>query len=161
MATRTITIPGATDQTDNPSHAGVHAGHAGGWLGYVDRTSNQTTITSEADLSSLTVTVDVPADRRLKVTGSARVRGVDGSADAFLRIKEDGTQIQRAIAHPGGASAENDDTVMIQAVVTPSAGSTTYKLTLEKVAGGASSLSVIAASDAPAFLLVEDIGPAS
>lgn len=129
-----------------------------GILGYAAATSDQTGITSEADVTGLSVTVDVPAGRRLKITGFINVL-VDTVSDttASLRVKESTTQLAQSYSRPVGNSRSAGQFVM--AVITPSSGSHTYKLTLQREVG-TGSLTVDAAADRPCFILVEDIGEA-
>lgn len=136
----------------------VNLGMSQGRLGYETSTAFQTPITSEVDLTDLTVTVTVPANRVLKVTGQA-VFHLSGDAASFGWISEDGTHVSAFADFQnfyGGAGAE----ALQQgaAILTPSAGTHTYKLSAERTSGAAT-LTVGGVATAPAFILVEDIGP--
>jgi hypothetical protein len=162
MATRTITIPSPTDQTTSPSHAATHAGHAGGWLGYNERTTDHAGFgATEADVASLTLIVAVPANRRVRVMAYARV---DSSAGAdqrsLLRIYEDAVVVQISSAYSPGSTSAGQIVHNPSRTLTPSTGSHTYKVTAQR-SGGSGTVNVIASADSPAYLLVEDIGPAS
>lgn len=127
-------------------------------LGYAERTSNQTGFTSEADLTGVSVTVDVPANRKIRIIGQAQVNIRDTGTQTMGHIKEDGVTVGRWAR--GRANVTTDP--MLETGVrrlTPSAGVHTYKLTLERSAGTGSA-DVLADVDNPAFILVEDIGPA-
>lgn len=122
-----------------------------GVLGYAQITANQGTITTEVDLTGLTVTVNVEANRRIRLTGQASFTG--GTGTAILRIKESTTQLQNGnIEQPAG----NTESIHVQVVITPSQGSHTYKLT---GAATGTATTVTASATSPAFILVEDIGP--
>lgn len=130
----------------------------GGWIGYAEVTADQTTITSETDLTSLTVTVTVGSNRRIKITGHIRVNGSTTDNVAGLRIKESTTTLQLASTYNPGTSSHT--TLIGQVVLTPSAGSHSYKLSLETLTGGGN-VSLEASATNPAYILVEDMGPAS
>ncbi len=110
-----------------------------------------------ADLTSLTATVTVGTDRRIRVVGFIGV-AVDTVSDttATLHIRESSTSLQLARNRPVG----NTRQAVLQAVWVgaPSAGSHTYKLSLEREVG-TGTLTMHAASTNPCFILVEDIGP--
>jgi hypothetical protein len=146
MATRTTPV-GTQTSTDYLS-AAEYNGAAGGWIGYVEITSDQSGITTETDI----------ADRTILVTGSIRASNNTASRAAIMYIKESTTYLQRADAHfvaaDIGASIERS--VRIN---DPSTGSHTYKLSADALIGG--SATVRASSTAPSFLLVQDIGPAA
>jgi hypothetical protein len=145
----------------------------GGWLGYASTTAAQSVGSAEGDLAGLAVTVTVNANRKLRITGYVPIGGFGaGTADerAIVRIKEGttefnqdavvermsgGTQIQ-GVANPVAVSG-------IGAFAIPAAGPHTYKLSLEGLStGGASTATTTAPSpQRPAWILVEDIGPAS
>jgi hypothetical protein len=156
MATRTTPV-GTQTSTDYLS-AAEYNGAAGGWIGYVEITSDQSGITTETDITGLSVTVTVGADRTILVTGSIRASNNTASRAAIMYIKESTTYLQRADAHfvaaDIGASIERS--VRIN---DPSTGSHTYKLSADALIGG--SATVRASSTAPSFLLVQDIGPAA
>ncbi len=128
-----------------------------GVLGYAEVTANQGSITTLADLTSLTATVTVGTDRRIRVVGFIGV-AVDTVSDttATLHIRESSTSLQLARNRPVG----NTRQAVLQAVWVgaPSAGSHTYKLSLEREVG-TGTLTMHAASTNPCFILVEDIGP--
>lgn len=129
----------------------------GGWIGYVEVTANQTGITTAAvALTGVTVTVTAGTTRRLKITGHAEfAETVATVAVVDLLIYEDGVQVGRGKLGDPAAQSESADAVAIR---TPSAGAHTYALFAITNAG---TVSMVAAATAPAFILVEDIGPAS
>ena len=126
-----------------------------GVLGYAEVTADQSGITSEVDLTGLSVTVDVASGRRIKVTAKADFFSDTANDRIELRIKQDGTQVQRDV-HQNQSDAE---TAYTSVVLEPSAGSRTYKLTAVRVSG-TGSVTMAAASGRPALILVEDIGAA-
>lgn len=128
-------------------------------LGYAEVTANQGSITAEVDLTSLTVTVTVGSNRRIRITGyvpalSSSVAGDGGR----LSIKESTTLLQLAQDEIGSTAAGASPTLIAQTVEMPSAGSHTYKLTAQRVSG-TGTLTMNADATFPAYILVEDIGP--
>ena len=125
----------------------------GGWIGYAEVTANQTGITAVTDLTGLSVAVTVGTSRRLRVTGFIHIGNVAGSSISFA-IKEGATTLQDAVANSVAGAVW---TMAVHTVLTPTAGAHTYKLTL----AGSSATDMLAATTYPAFILVEDIGPAT
>jgi hypothetical protein len=138
---------------NTPTH--THSGTTVGTLGYAQVTATQGSITTEADLTSLTATVTVAAGRRIKITGVVLVQTTNTDTIAYLRIKESTTVLQIA----SQMFHLSTDVLALRAtsVLTPSAGSHTYKLSLARQ-GGTGTLSMVAGATFPAFILVEDIG---
>lgn len=121
-------------------------------LGYATTASNQGTFTAETDLTSLAVTVTVPAGgRRIKITGYTLLSTSVADDTVELRIKEGATQLV-------GASKCLRTTVgeTIQAVyiVAASAGSHTYKLAAAR-SSGSGNITKAASATYPDFILVE------
>lgn len=106
-------------------------------LGYAEATADQTGITTITDLTSLSVSVTVPAGSRyIKVHGSVTINGSVANL-AGLRIREGSTVLGVArtpTSGTGGWATRTD--VWYKAVV--SAGSHTYKLSLTLDAGSGS-----------------------
>lgn len=129
-----------------------------GALGFAQVTTTQGSITTvETDLTSLAVTVSVPANRRLKVTGDTAVVSTVSGDYADLRIKETTTQLNRCSMPL--AVAGFGTTCHAEAIIAgPSSGSHTYKLALQRTVGTGSLTSSPSATD-PAYIHVEDIGP--
>lgn len=122
--------------------------------GYAQVTSSQGSITTITDLTSLTVTVTVPASARIKITGHLPQLFSNGVNDAVtLSIRESSTTLQNAQQGKATAGAVQSLTAIV--VLTPSTGSHTYKLSLATTGGPAT---MTASSTGPAFILVENIG---
>lgn len=121
--------------------------------GYAQVTANQTGIgTSDTDLTGLTVTVDVNSGERIKITAHAAFQKITSTGISFFLIKEGATLLNEDLATLAavdywGAHAE--------VILTPSAGSHTYKLAARASAG---TLNLEAAATFPSFILVEGIG---
>lgn len=132
----------------------------GGWIGYAEVTANQGSITAEVDLTSLTVTVTVNSSRRISITGAGNF-GVSVANDrVIMNIKEGATVLTSAAGtSPIAAVGTSGMTLRPQVVLTPTAGSHSYKLSGQDATGGTAQLN--ATSTAPAFILVEDLGPAA
>lgn len=121
--------------------------------------SASTVFTTETDATGLSVTVTVPAGRLIKVTVQAQVNN-DANAGGLLgRIKEGATELNRFMAI--SAIAGNGTTLAHGTWIgTPSAGSHTYKATVEKSSGSGNATLIGNVSTIPAFILVEDLGAA-
>lgn len=153
-----ITLPGSTTNitdamiTDRRVYATLKPG-------YAQVTANQTGIgTGGADLAGLSATVSVAAGRRLKITGHVRSWSLSAADNRIaFRIQEGATVLGESILRLSVAS-ESEEGGPVVAVVTPSAGSHTYKLTAAVVDTGTAIMD--AGATYPAFILVEDIGPA-
>lgn len=130
---------------------------AAGQLGYAQVTAIQSGITVLTDLTNLAVTVTVGASRRVRITGDilATRTVVDGTVVMYIR--EGTTTLQRGQAQPNRIG----EGIVIgrSIVVTPSAGTHTYKLSLENTTG-TGTVGLDAGVDRPAYILVEDIGAA-
>ena len=144
------------DITDLRSSARSGVSAPGGCLAYAERTSNQGSITAEADLTGLSVTVDIPANRRIRISATIEAQSTQAADVARLRIKEGSTALQTGnfrLGTSGTPFSCSKDHVFV-----PSAGEHTYKLSLERVGSGTVTMS--AASGRAAFIMVEDLGPA-
>lgn len=121
-------------------------------IGYAEVTANQATITTEVDLTGLTVTVTVPAGRRIRITGQSLWNSGSSSPTINMRIKEGATELNEWQV-TGPAAIGNGFSTHIQATVLPTAGTHTYKLTGSATA----SSTMLAGATFPAFILVEDV----
>src|SRR5690606_30801439 len=128
-----------------------------GVLGYAFRTSHITGLSGgPVDLPDLSVQVSVPAGRVIRVVGY--VRAWDGPAQGdlanFLVLEGSNVLgIKRLIA----AASNNAEGGAVEALLRPSAGAHTYKLSFEQVSG-TSAWRAQASEAVPAYILVEDIG---
>jgi hypothetical protein len=128
-----------------------------GTLGFAQVTAAQGSINSTTDvtLTGLSVTVNVGADRRIRITGEANFDSTVAGDDVGFRIYQDGSRIQsRRFSLDGGFQGAS-----VSTIETPSAGSHTYSLVALRSAG-TGTITMQAQSDFPAYILVEDIGPA-
>ncbi len=130
----------------------------GGWIGREQVTANQTTIgTSGTDLTGLSIAVTVGSGRTLRITGQAMLQSKGSAHGSELAVYEGATRL-----NTGRIEAEAQDSfstcVVVAYIVSPSAGSHTYKL---RATASANTTDMLAGADFPAFILVEDIGPSS
>ncbi len=119
-------------------------------LGYVESTVSTSTITTEVDITGLSVTVTVPeGGRRLKLMANTKVFGSDTNTRPRINIKEGATELGRSI---GVASpvVNVESALTAFAIITPSSGTHTYKVTGVKETGLGSF-----AVASPSFLLAE------
>lgn len=131
----------------------------GGWLGYAEVTANQGSITTVADLTSLSVAVTVGTSRRLRITGHG-VMASTVAGDVILGIIQEGASQLGRWAELQPQAANGFDIQEGSVILTPTSGAHTYKLTLQR-AIGTGSVTLLAAGGNAAFILCEDIGPAS
>jgi hypothetical protein len=129
---------------------------AGGWIGYVEKTSSTTGIGGTEVPDILTVTVTVGTSRRLKISCFFPSVSASSNGQVDIRIKESSTQLTFVRSD---AATTADAGAYAQVVITPSSGSHTYSVAAIQAAG-AGTTTLGGASTSPAHLLVEDIGPA-
>ena len=126
-----------------------------GERGYAQVTADQGGITAVTDLTGLTLTFTVVANRKLRLIAQALFRSTVSGDIAKLSITDSaGNVLQFGQLAVTGANA----TLNVALRITPAAGTVTYKLRAERAAG-TGTLTMEADAISPAFLLVEDIGP--
>lgn len=132
--------------------------NAGGTLGYEEVVANQTGITAKTDLTGLTTTVTVGTLRRILISCEMGLSKTVADGLARLYVEEGATILTFRDFFVRGAS---EGAVLMAASVslTPSAGSHTYKLSLEQITGTGTT-AMDATANHPAYILVEDIGAA-
>lgn len=128
-----------------------------GFLGYAQVTANQTGISSEVDLTGLSVTLTPAASRRIRISFQVAYNMVTTAGSAQTLIKEGSTVFTDVVMRIETVGVNATATGSV--VITPSAASHTYKLTAAKASGG-NTMNVGASSTRPGFILVEDLGPA-
>jgi|SRR5690606_14570676 len=129
-----------------------------GVLGYAFRTSNISGLSGgPVDLTGLSVQVSVPAGRLVRVVGHvwAWTGPTQGETADFL-IREGNTQLnkKRLIAATTTGTTEGGP---VEALIRPSAGTHTYKLSFEQISGS-SNWTLAASANGPAYIVVEDLG---
>lgn len=129
---------------------------AGGTLGYASVTGGTTAgITTVVDLASLSVTVTVGTSRRIKITGEIECASSSADDTARLQIQEAATVLQTCDQLMRPANVTNK--MITTSILTPTAGSHTYKLTLQRILG-AGTLTHSFTAGVVSQILVEDIG---
>lgn len=135
--------------------------NAWGTVGYAQVTAAQSGITTQADLTGLSLTWTAIANRRYKIRFYGEING-SVAGDLLIAYITDGANVaqqRHIITVPALVAGTGYSTITMELVQTPSAGSVTRKARLERNSGtGTASLN--AGSALPAFILVEDIGPA-
>jgi len=142
-------IAGAQDMT-------LRARAPRGEIGYAQVVANQLGITAETDLTNLTVTLNIPGRRRIKISVDALISRTVADGLTQLNIKEGATFLQIANVRPASI-----DSIAVHRhiIFTPTVGSHTYKITLFQSSGtGTSGLN--AGATFPASITIEDIGAA-
>jgi hypothetical protein len=133
----------------------------GAVLGSASVTASQGSLgAGPTDLTGLSVTVNVCANRRIRVRAAAVLRNGESAANSGqLLVVADGTVIRTA---PSGlvstaSTGVKEYTPAEVDIAAPSAGSHTYKLQATFAAGSANLME--ASATQPATLVVEDLGP--
>lgn len=158
MPTRTA-VPGTLITNDIYTAAHVTSQPAG-WLGYVEKLDLNQTVINETNVTGLSITVTVGTSRRIRIKACVTCRLDDPApARANLRIKESTTALQSALGTQGTVSTVSVLTLMPEVILTPTAGSHTYTVSGQRDQG-AGNLIMTSTANNPAYLLVEDIGPA-
>jgi hypothetical protein len=124
-------------------------------LAFAAMAADQTGITAEVPLNGLSVSVIVPAGRRLRISVHTDLQGSADGAVPLINIKEDGAIVQRATLELGDAVARSF-TLPASVIRSPSAGIHTYSVTAQQALGGGPTISINAVS-AQNYILVEDI----
>jgi hypothetical protein len=122
--------------------------------GYAARTANQGPMAGTWTITGSTITVTVGAGRRIRVSGETLLGSTVSTDVIGMSIYEGATELARSQSPPAGSFAVS---LLCAAVLTPTAGSHTYSLTV-KVASGSGNLTVTAGAVAPTYILAEDIG---
>lgn len=138
------------DVTPTPS---VGDGSLGGVLGYSEHVGGGVTVAEAAVIPGLSVTVTVPAGRRIRITAYPHLRSSVATDTIYARIREDG--VVKGFAYMNEQAASPNTTIAEQ-ILTPTAGTHTYTVTAHRQAGSGT-MSAYGAPGEPAFLLVEDI----
>jgi len=148
-------FPGTTSSGD-VLHSADITKLPGGWIGYVEKTTSQTGISTITDITSLSVTVTVGTNRSILITGHFGTITTTATADVKGFIREGsttlGTFVDDTITSTGRAGGEGS--VFLQ----PTGGSHTYKLSMS-VSAGTGDLAANATDPGPAWILVQDLGP--
>lgn len=151
-----------TDTGKNLMYYGATTGWKKTWSdpwGVIDVKSNGTTgqtgISSATDVTSLTATFTNPtANRRIKLSAAFRV--TQNTADAVVEglITNGSNVVQNKVSVSLSAGFAGYLTPL--AIVTPAAGSVTYKVRLSTTGG---TVDTNVAATQPALFVLEDIGP--
>jgi hypothetical protein len=124
----------------------------------INTTLLQAGVTTEVDLTGMSVTFTAIVNRYYKVT--AFMYGIPTVANAVYQVNiKQGATVLGIIFNSGGPATAGT-TAMGSVIKTFTAGSTTLKLSGALAAGSTGSITFNAGATLPVFILVEDIGPA-
>lgn len=130
----------------------------GGWIGYAEVTASQGGITTEADITGLSVAVTVGANRRIRVSYAGSVASSVANDTGSVNIKEGATYLSgKYLSIPGNFNYG----LTVSVILTPAAGTHTYKIVSARAAGSTGIHQHTASAAEPSFLLVEDLGPSA
>lgn len=109
--------------------------------------------TTRVDLTGLvTASISFVANRRIRLKGICSFDNNNDIGIFYLRIREGGTDL--AVGHTNATELFTlNETLIAETVITPTAGSHTYKLSAHTSAGE------ISRTNLAGLLIVEDIGP--
>jgi len=130
------------------------AGAATNVIGYAERTSSQTGITTLTDLTGLAVTVDVPSGARIRITGHVQAYQGSTAGSISMSIYEGATLMNERTAQL--TTAVLGCSLHTEVIKSPTAGSHTYKLAA-RPATGSGAVIIDAGATTPSFILVEVI----
>lgn len=178
--TRDMVLPGSIPLTGLDTSTGTIPntavpGTSWGNLGYAQVVANQTIVASgtETDLTNLTVTVTVGTNRKIRLSAQGILSRTVADGATIGRFKEGSTELGRWAQHSPSAAGEfNFAYGALQSAplgslpgggnpvfLTPSAGTHTYKLTLQRFSG-TGNVTLNAGTTSVAFIAVDDMGPA-
>lgn len=158
MASRTA-FPGTATSGSTHLHTEDNS-LPGGWIGFVEVTANQGSITTLTDLTGLSQAVTVNSNRKIRVSFNVSRVSSTVTGDAWkFHIREGSTTLATSQSDIAGATIASGGGAMFW-TGNPSSGSHTYKMSLERTAG-TGTITMAASATEPAQLLIEDIGPSS
>lgn len=128
-----------------------------GCLAYAEITSNFVPGTiSTTDVTGLSVTVNIPTGgKRIKITCKAEVYSPGGAQGVILIIREGTTTLQTNDTQV--AAVNKATTTQFSAIITPTAGSHTYKIATSVDTVSSNTPAIQASAGATAFILVETL----
>lgn len=125
-----------------------------GWLAYGEETADHTGFTADTDLITLSFTPE--ANRWQRISGFARCARTVADGYSVLGIKVNGTYFEYA------APFQIADGPVFVEYIFALAGGTTATVSLGMFRStGTGTVGILAGSDHPAWLMVEDIGPSN
>ena len=133
----------------------------GGIMGYAQVTADQASISAVADLTSLTVTWTAVSARRYRTSFYVNANSstvVAGNNPISIFITDSSNTIKAQAVCTDNEAVLETMTLVGSVCETGLSGSTTRKLRAQQTGGG--TMDLLAAATYPAYILVEDIGPA-
>jgi hypothetical protein len=135
-------------------------GIAGGCIGYAKKTADQSGITTQVAISSLSVAVTVNASRLIWVRlwiGAVAIS--DTTTYGRIHLLEGGNTLAYGQTGQTIAGVGSNPPIVVETLlVAPSTGSHTYSAAASRLAGSGT-LTVAADADRAAFIQVVDLGP--
>jgi len=127
-----------------------------GTLGYAQIVASQVGITTQVDITGLTVTVTVGTGRRIRISAfTPALVSTVATDEGEIHIMEGATELSHVDLQQIGQAGGGGGTCSV--VLTPTVGSHTYKVQAVRGAG-TGSITWSAAATYPSYILVEDIG---
>jgi hypothetical protein len=126
-------------------------------LGYAEVLAPGAPVTAAVPIPGLSVSVTLPAGRRIRVTAHVNYTASQDNNVVRQRLRVDGVNSQ--LSADTVMRYTQVHTVVSIGVFTPAAGAHTFDVTCQ-MAYGTGTVNQNGSADAPAFIMVEDIGPA-
>jgi hypothetical protein len=107
--------------------------------------------TSTTDVAGLSITITVPAGRRIRLSAFGVFQKKTSTNYVWMRIHEGAVAVAASLVN---VITDEYETLMPTAVLTPTAGTHTYRVVMSC---GANTVDLLALADYPAYILAEDI----
>lgn len=130
--------------------------YAGGWIGHNDQTAAQTSITTLADATGLSLTVTVGTSRKIRVSGYIQFTSTVTTDIATVQITDGSNNVLQSHSVMCNMGATAGHPCPVSVILNPSSGSNTWKLRVAR--NGSGTLNTSSSSTAPAYIVVEDLG---
>ena len=128
-----------------------------GYVAAAQKTSNQATISTITDLTSMSVTYSAVNARKYRITVQVEVSPTVNTDTAVVYLTDgSNNQLSRAVV-PFSSNSNTQTAQIIFYETASSSASVTRKVRLARVSG-TGTFTAEGASDRPAFILVEDMG---
>lgn len=156
-----VLSPGSLDSATRRAIENLWDRHPRGVVGYAEVVASSALVTTITDLAGLSVTWDALPDRRYRTSFFGEIQGTVTNDLGIVFITDgSGNEKRRHPIHmPPTISGAAYTGISTSIVEIPGSGPVTRKMRLERNIG-TGAVALYAAATQPAFIVVEDIGPA-
>lgn len=158
MASRTT--PAGLQVLGTPIPISFGNGVAGGCIGYAKRTTNTSAVTTQSDITGLSVAVPVNASRLIEIeVWIPAVSASDATTWGQILLLEGATVLAFGPTGQTSAGSGSDPPVVVKKLLSVTTAATrTFKVALDRAAG-TGSVTMGAGTDREAYIRVNDLGP--